>query len=52
LLKDVPRWWDSATEVQHRNARKEKAPAAMLKWKTVEVPTLAAGEEACTGEED
>jgi hypothetical protein len=52
LLKDVPRWWDSPTKVQHRNTRKEKAPATMPKRKTVEVPTSTVGEEACSDEED
>jgi hypothetical protein len=48
----VPRWWDSPTEVQHRNTRKEKAPTTMPKRKTVEVLTSTAGEEACSGKED
>jgi hypothetical protein len=52
LLKDVPRWWDSPTEVQHGNTRKEKAPVAMPKRKMVEVPTSTASEEAYSGEED
>ena len=52
LLKNVPRWWDSPTKVQYRNTRKEKAPATMSKWKTVEVPTSTVGKEACSDEED
>jgi hypothetical protein len=40
------------TEVQHKNARKDKALAAMPKRKMVEVLTSTVGEEACTGEED
>jgi hypothetical protein len=51
LLKDVPRWWDSPTDVQQRNSRKETVPAPMTKRKTVEVPT-SAGEELGTDEDD
>jgi hypothetical protein len=51
LLKDVPRWWDSPVEVQQRNSRKERPPAAMTKRQTPEVPT-SAYEETGTGEDD
>jgi hypothetical protein len=51
LLKDVPRWWDLPTNVQHRNSKKDTVPAPMTKRKTVEVPT-SAGEEVGNGEDD
>jgi hypothetical protein len=52
LLKDIPHWQDLPTEVQHRNSRKERAPTAMPKRKTTEVPTLAVREEVVYDEED
>jgi hypothetical protein len=52
ILKDVPRWWDSPTDVQQRNTRKERTPVPMPKRSNEEVPASAGNADVMAEEDD
>lgn len=51
MLKDIPRWWNSLSEVQQWNSKEDKTNVPMPKRKVLEVP-MAAGDIEGSPEED